>query len=120
MEIPRSTENIRDILRWWILSDKIAALEKGLIYWSVEERNAKTLRDGKVVSNQALYATRKTMSLAFFHYCESNYVVDYEKDFTSISERRMVKKTTGSLDVIARRMSYQNCLSSKTCGSSSR
>ena len=50
------------------------------------------LRDGKFVSNKALYAKRKTMSMAFFHYCKSNTVVEYEKAFTSVSVPRMVKK----------------------------
>ena len=50
------------------------------------------LRDGKVVSNKALHAKCRTMSMAFFHYCESNSVSDYEKALPSISEPRMVKK----------------------------
>ena len=56
-------------------------------------KERKMLRDGKVVSNKALYAKRKAMYMTFFHYCESNSVVDYEKAFTSISEPRMVKKS---------------------------
>ena len=76
-------------------------------------------RDGKVVSKKALYAKRKTISIAFFHYCESHSVVDYENSPPPLN-REWQRKTTLYLAVIASRMSCQNCLSSKTCGSSSR
>ena len=68
--------------------DPILALDKALMEWSVYERNRKLLKNGKQVSSKALYAKRKTIAMAFFHFCSKRSVKDYENAFTSLSESK--------------------------------
>lgn len=94
-EIPRCSDTVASILRWWVRPDPVVALEKALMEWSVYERNRKLLKNGKQVSSKALYAKRKTIAMAFFHFCSERSVKEYEKAFTSLSESKMIKQNYG-------------------------
>lgn len=70
-------------------------LDKPLMHWSSAQRNHTLYVDGKRVSNKALYAKRKTVAMAFFHFLDadkSRTVASYEAKFTSLTSGSVVHK----------------------------
>lgn len=113
IRIPRCANCVRDVLRWWVRADRVVSLQKGLMYWTKEERNNSWTVNDKEVTNRYLYSKRKKTALAFFHFCQTHTVVHYTAAFTSISDSNVVRRNLELSSMYVGRQKllniYQNC-----------
>ena len=89
-ELPMKVACVQEVLRQWAFGDSRSKVFKPLMKWSADERNYcphdKTDKKGSKKRKQN-FSKRKIVALCFFHFILTSSIQDYERTFTSITEK---------------------------------